>query len=365
MKSQSFKELESALSKAYTKSTQSVVEKVMYLAVASHAFLATYFSTLDAKTSIVFVVAAVVCLVTGSSSININLTLVVLFLVNMGCSYHIVQTQPALSQGVFLFSGVTALFFLLSTSMRFRVYGITIAALVSSYLLNGGFIHNQPGGVILLGVLTVAMAIFVIEKKNSVEKEVMQFLMDKVYRIEHRLEETEEKNMALEKEKKAHKEMALKDELTSLSNTRMLKLQLEALTADKKDMHVILLDIDNFKSINDTLGHDKGDVVLREVAKALNESLRDSDIIGRWGGEEFLAILPDCDKPRSLDVAERLRKKVRGLDLSSLGVPNSVTISLGVCAIKGGTPYADGIRAADIAMYHSKKTGKDKVTYRA
>lgn len=365
MKSQSFKDLESSLSKAYNKSTQSVVEKVMYLAVACNLLIASYFAFFDGKTAVVFLSAAIVCLIAGGMNLNSNISLGVLFLLNTGCSHYVIQHHPSLQQGVLLFSCVTALFFLLSSSMRFRVYGIIVAAMTSTYLLNGGLFDNQPGGVILLGAITIFLAIYVIEKKNSIEKEVMQFLLDKVHRIENRLEETEEKNMALEKEKKANKELALKDELTSLPNMRMLKMRLETLAAEKKDLHVILLDIDHFKNVNDTLGHDKGDIVLREVAKALNDSLRDSDMIGRWGGEEFMAILPDCDKPRSMDVAERLRKKVKSLDLSSMGVPNPVTISLGVSLIKGGTPYPDGIRTADLAMYNSKRTGRDRVTYRA
>jgi diguanylate cyclase (GGDEF)-like protein len=125
---------------------------------------------------------------------------------------------------------------------------------------------------------------------------------------------------------------------------------------------LVLADVDHFKRVNDSYGHPAGDAVLREVARRLGHALRPYDTLGRYGGEEFLVVLPDCDAAGTLHLAERLRQVVRE---SAVDVPDGmipVTVSLGAASSSPGGP-ADApalIWAADRALYRAKGLGRDR-----
>ncbi len=124
---------------------------------------------------------------------------------------------------------------------------------------------------------------------------------------------------------------------------------------------VILADIDHFKKINDTYGHATGDQVLREVASRIKASLRSYDVAGRYGGEEFLVIVPDSDEESAVRVAEKVRKAVCSTPIESLDGERTATISLGVSAGSAG-PSADALLAsADAALYQAKGLGRNCV----
>ncbi len=123
-------------------------------------------------------------------------------------------------------------------------------------------------------------------------------------------------------------------------------------------LSLVMFDLDNFKEINDTYGHLFGDKVLRRVAEVVKENLRKTDVVGRWGGEEFVVLLPGTDGEEARAVAEKLRKK-----LEALGMGNKVriTASFGVAELKDGDDPLRLILKADKALYTAKRRGKNRV----
>ena len=122
-----------------------------------------------------------------------------------------------------------------------------------------------------------------------------------------------------------------------------------------------MIDIDRFKVLNDTYGHTTGDEVLRAVGGAIVSAVREDDVPARYGGEEFVVLLRNPSPDIALEVGERVRSAVAGLDLERLGVP-SVSVSVGVAvARQADQPIADLIEQADRALYRAKRAGRDRV----
>ena len=158
-------------------------------------------------------------------------------------------------------------------------------------------------------------------------------------------------------------DMAVTDSLTGLYVRRyfMVKLQEEIHRAEryKKRLSVIMADLDRFKKINDTYGHDAGDRALKTISKFLQKNIRDVDAIARYGGEEFVMLIPDADKEAAFCLAERLRDELAKVELEDLP---PITISLGIATYPSdGTDLEELIKKADAAMYEAKKQGRNKV----
>ena len=153
--------------------------------------------------------------------------------------------------------------------------------------------------------------------------------------------------------------IARSDPLTGLANRRHLDEQLAAHISSaerhRHDLSVAVVDIDRFKQVNDTYGHAAGDTVLREVARRLAVSARVEDVVGRWGGEEFIVILPHCDVQGALVVSERIREAVVATPVECEGITIPVTVSVG-CT--GGNDYRL-IERADAALYAAKRAGRN------
>ena len=125
----------------------------------------------------------------------------------------------------------------------------------------------------------------------------------------------------------------------------------------------MIFDIDHFKKVNDTYGHQAGDTVIQSVARVLREQLRDTDIAGRYGGEEFVVLLPDVDAAGARVFAERLRLIVERLQVSHDGQVIPFTISLGVADLSEPShDHQQVIQWADQALYNSKRNGRNQVT---
>ena len=155
---------------------------------------------------------------------------------------------------------------------------------------------------------------------------------------------------------------ALTDCLTGLYNRRYfehrLAQELERAKQEEKMLSIIFIDVDNFKSVNDRLGHPIGDQVLKQVASLMKKNLRQVDIITRYGGEEFAVIIPEANDEQAMLVAERLRKAVE--EAAFLG--QKLTISCGIASFPNHSIDAISlIMLADQAMYCAKKTSKNKV----
>ncbi len=163
------------------------------------------------------------------------------------------------------------------------------------------------------------------------------------------------------------KHQAAHDSLTGLPNraTIFSAFNRELARANRMDKptSIIMADIDYFKRINDTFGHQAGDVVLAETARRIQNCVRAYDTVGRFGGEEFLVILPECDQPRGKQAAQRIRAAVSAAQIEVPGGKVSVTISLGVATIDAGqVPGVIAIiKAADTALYRAKNEGRNAV----
>jgi diguanylate cyclase (GGDEF)-like protein len=159
------------------------------------------------------------------------------------------------------------------------------------------------------------------------------------------------------------------DPLTRLANRRhvqeRLALEVERAARYETPFLVAMCDLDDFKKVNDTLGHDCGDEVLRSTARLLSENLRRTDLVGRWGGEEFLVLLPETEREGGRIALEKVRAKLEALPLVYAGAPLRVTVSIGLAAFVRGERLEDLVARADAALYEAKRSGKNRVVVSA
>ena len=181
-------------------------------------------------------------------------------------------------------------------------------------------------------------------------------------RLQDRLQQNYQRGLSL----------VLTDPLTSLYVRRYgethLDELLERVNQDATSAAVLLFDVDHFKQVNDTHGHDAGDDVLRELAARTIKSVRSVDLAVRWGGEEFLVVMPETDLANAAAVAERLRAAVAKelFTVRSSGEKLAVTISVGVAAAIAGGDHRDRLlKRADDALYSAKSAGRNRVIVRS
>lgn len=161
--------------------------------------------------------------------------------------------------------------------------------------------------------------------------------------------------------------LANRDELTGISNRRHFyergELELKRAVRYQHALAILMLDIDYFKKVNDTYGHDGGDVVLIQLAKVVHDSLRDLDVFARFGGEEFIALLPELSAEQATLVAERLRQQIADmLVLMPSGETMNITISIGFAMLTPQDEQLDAfIKKADLALYQAKEQGRNRV----
>lgn len=164
-------------------------------------------------------------------------------------------------------------------------------------------------------------------------------------------------------EREYYYELSSHDHLTKIYNRQMFDelfaRKVEDALRYKFDLYMILFDIDNFKRINDTYGHAKGDVVLQKIALEVSKNVRKSDLFARWGGEEFVIILSYSSYEAAMQKAEEIRSKVAAIDFETIG---TVTCSFGVSTLKEGDAHIL-FSHADEALYRAKKGGKNRVEF--
>jgi len=151
------------------------------------------------------------------------------------------------------------------------------------------------------------------------------------------------------------------DSLTGFYNRRkieeLLQSEIERAKRYSDPLSVVFIDIDNFKQINDTFGHRVGDEVLKRVADLIRREIRKTDFAGRFGGEEFILILPETDPQRAVIVAERIRERIEKEDFGA----GEVTVSIGVTGLRRDDDYGSLFVRMDRAMYAAKRKGKNRV----
>jgi diguanylate cyclase (GGDEF)-like protein len=180
--------------------------------------------------------------------------------------------------------------------------------------------------------------------------------------VARRTGELEVANTQLRKEKELLHAISLTDQLTGLHNRFQIRdvFNHEKACAEREGsgLSVIMIDIDHFKAINDTFGHNVGDEVLKAFAQILKHALREYENIVRWGGEEFLILLPNTDGEAALHIARRLQKAVRSHDFSEVG---HRTASFGIAVCSGEDTFDTLVSRADRALYRAKETGRDRI----
>lgn len=162
------------------------------------------------------------------------------------------------------------------------------------------------------------------------------------------------------------RERASKDLLTMLPNrsaiAQTLENEISRCHRDHRTVGIILLDLDHFKKVNDTMGHFAGDAVLRETALRLRSNMRPYDQVGRYGGEEFLVVLPNCDLEQAANQAERMRHRLHATSMLVDGRELQVSGSFGVTISDGSERSPDVfVRVADEALYRAKANGRNRI----
>ena len=181
----------------------------------------------------------------------------------------------------------------------------------------------------------------------------------KLSKLNHRIAEAHQE---LAQKSKELERLSITDALTEIYNRmrleQILESEIKRVQRYQRSLAVIMLDIDRFKNINDTAGHQAGDHVLRLVAQLLCNYVRQSDTVGRWGGEEFLIICPETDCKGATDMSENLRQYIEDLELEATG---KITCSFGVAEWMDNEKAEELVNRADNAMYKAKELGRNQV----
>ncbi len=203
---------------------------------------------------------------------------------------------------------------------------------------------------------------FLVTKDNECSFHIA--FRDKVFMVRARYDTSNELLLLTVTDVNSFYEKLMRDELTGLlrreKGLEILRYSLEMLEKTASPFSVLLLDIDNFKPINDTYGHVCGDKVLKGIGRVIKESLRKTDTGIRYGGEEILVILPLTGFKDAVRVAERLREKIKNLKFDCLG-GKGVTVSVGVFEVNSPMDITQVLQNVDRNLYLAKKLGKDRV----
>jgi diguanylate cyclase (GGDEF)-like protein len=196
-------------------------------------------------------------------------------------------------------------------------------------------------------------------KRKNAELEVAKLSLEE--KVRERTAELEEANARLNR-------LAVTDGLTGLYNHRYLHEQLaqyvERSLRSRHPVAMLMIDVDHFKKFNDLQGHPAGDEALRTVARVISVDRRQVDVVARYGGEEFAILLHDVGKAAALEVAEKIRTRVHGIDIAGVERQplGKLTVSIGVAVCPDDATSAEALlEVADVALYRAKKSGRDTV----
>jgi diguanylate cyclase (GGDEF)-like protein len=248
---------------------------------------------------------------------------------------------------IFLFSLVVndILFHLAIIDTTLMVsFGLVAFVLCQNYLTYMRFINDGMQKELLTDTL---------EERNQELQDFSQSLEEKVT----------QRTKELAKANKKLGELAHQDLLTGLPNRRGMMAFIEESMVQYKQNNtpfcILVMDFDRFKLLNDTLGHEIGDQVLSEGADLMRNELREQDHVARWGGEEFLILLPDTHIKGAKTLAEKLKDNIKGTLTKTIG--NNVSVTIGVAEFAAGDTFNTCFKRADKALYHGKQSGRDQV----
>lgn len=225
------------------------------------------------------------------------------------------------------------------------------AALLHDMLSELGLLPRVNGLPVLgFTVLYIAAARALSLRYDREHRELQALRGELETRVQQRTSELEQANRRLNL-------LSRTDALTGLANRRSF-FESASLHMARHDAALLMIDIDHFKHVNDVHGHDAGDAALRAVADALHRGLREGDLLARWGGEEFIALV---DAGEALACAERLRHAVAAGVVGVGGTQLRLTVSIGLSHAVAGTALAAAMSSADRALYHAKQSGRDRV----
>ncbi|MFP4667744.1 MAG: GGDEF domain-containing protein [Desulfosalsimonas sp.] len=247
-----------------------------------------------------------------------------------------------------------------STGVAAALYAM-IGTMVCVHLVAGSGVSGLAG-IFLMLLVPVATGLFVCSRFQFEHRRAFAMLVV----AESANEELQQQIRAREELEKKLKEQAETDPLTGLCNRRryeaMFFRELNRIIRYGGSLSLLVLDLDHFKQVNDTHGHSAGDVALQEVASVCSGQLRQVDIIGRLGGEEFVILLPDTGISDAVTVAERLRKAVENMEIPAGSNHSYLTATIGVTEfVPQDQGIEDLVRRADKALYRGKHAGRNRV----
>lgn len=221
-------------------------------------------------------------------------------------------------------------------------------------------VHNKQGAV--THFVGVQHDLTELKESEQALRKAKEDLAEQNRLLEQRVEERTE---ALRQANQRLERMASTDQLTGMANRwhflELAEREMQRRIRTGQTVGLMMLDLDHFKQINDVYGHLAGDAVLREVSNLLRNQVRPLDLCGRFGGEEFLAFLPDSDRMHTQRVAERIRAGIEALSITFEGKPIQVTTSIGVAVWDGHSDIETLIAIADEALYRAKTAGRNRV----
>lgn len=216
--------------------------------------------------------------------------------------------------------------------------------------------------LVLFLTVIISILLFNIRQRQAAQLKLKQFNTQLESIVHQRTQQLEQRNQALEAASQRMKELANTDVLTGLHNRRAAMDEVAAFihrfNIDYQPLTLVIMDVDFFKRINDNYGHHTGDEVLIAIALMLKKTLRPSDRVYRWGGEEFLLALPDTQEELAFSVCERLRNNISQIDIADIPM---VTVSMGLASFKSGDDFDSILQLADEALYRAKSQGRNQI----
>jgi diguanylate cyclase (GGDEF)-like protein len=243
---------------------------------------------------------------------------------------------------------------------------VGFAASLTVYAFNGFFHEVLLPWLGISSALGDALGSFLIICCASVSVVVVSYVSfhDTAFGLFRNVDELNRFNIKLKSDLSASEEIASTDRLTGIWNRNYFE-EAAVIETDRADRHgrtlsMLMVDIDRFKSVNDTYGHATGDLVLKQVVLRLGEYLRSTDSLCRYGGEEFVVLCPDTALSTAVVLAERLRVNVGARPIEPAGV---VTVSIGVTQYVPGEKWMPCLQRADTMLYQAKQGGRNQVQY--